>query len=69
MESSRPEYWSGYPIPSPGDLPSPGIQLVSPALHVGSLPIKLPGKPEDLSWLVCLFPVKEGSGKLVFLLE
>ena len=25
MEFSRPEYWSGQPFPSPGDLPSPGI--------------------------------------------
>ena len=26
------EYWSGEPIPSPGDLPDPGIELRSPAL-------------------------------------
>ena len=26
------EYWSGYPIPSPVDLPGPGIKLGSPAL-------------------------------------
>ena len=25
-EFSRPEYWSGYPFPSPGDLPNPGIE-------------------------------------------
>ena len=25
MEFSRPEYWSGYPFPSPGDLPSRGL--------------------------------------------
>ena len=25
MEFSRPEYWSGYPFPSPGDLPNPGL--------------------------------------------
>ena len=23
---SRPEYWSGYPLPSSGDLPNPGIE-------------------------------------------
>ena len=28
MEFSRPEYWSGWPFPSPGDLPNPGIELV-----------------------------------------
>ena len=26
MEFSREEYWSGWPFPSPGDLPSPGIE-------------------------------------------
>ena len=26
MEFSRPEYWSGYPFPSPGDLPKPEIK-------------------------------------------
>ena len=30
MESSRQEYWSGLPFPSPGDLPDPGIELASP---------------------------------------
>ena len=25
------EYWSGYPIPSPADLPEPGIEPESPA--------------------------------------
>ena len=28
----RQEYWSGLPFPSPGDLPNPGIEAVSPAL-------------------------------------
>ena len=27
----RQEYWNGLPLPSPGDLPGPGIELVSPA--------------------------------------
>ena len=29
MEFSRQEYWSGEPFPTPGDLPDPGIKLVS----------------------------------------
>ena len=29
MEFSRQEYWSELPIPSPGDLPNPGIEPVS----------------------------------------
>ena len=32
MELSRQEYWSGLPFPSPGDLPDPGIEPMSPAL-------------------------------------
>ena len=32
MGFSRQEYWSGLPIPSPGDLPDPGIEPVSPTL-------------------------------------
>ena len=31
------EYWSGLPFPSPGDLPHPGIKLMSPALQADSL--------------------------------
>ena len=30
MEFSRQEYWSGLPFLSPGDLPDPGIEHVSP---------------------------------------
>ena len=29
MGFSRQEYWSGLPCPPPGDLPDPGIELVS----------------------------------------
>ena len=32
MGFSRQEYWSGLSFPSPGDLPNPGIELVSPSL-------------------------------------
>jgi len=35
MEFSKQEYWSGFPFPTPGDLPKPGIKpasLASPAL-------------------------------------
>ena len=50
MEFSRQEYWSGLPLPSPGDLPEPGIELRSPALQADSLPAELPGKPlEDIN--------------------
>jgi len=32
MGFPRQEYWSGLPLPSPGDIPDPGIKLASPAL-------------------------------------
>ena len=46
MEFSRPEYWSGRPFPSPGDLPNPEIKPTSPALQADSLPAEPPGKPK-----------------------
>ena len=39
MGLSRQEYWSGLPLPPPGDLPDPGIKLASPALQGDSLPL------------------------------
>ena len=35
MGFSRQEYWSGAPVPSPGDLPEPGTEPSSPALAGG----------------------------------
>ena len=32
MGFSRQEYWSGLPLPSPGDLPNPGIEPRSSTL-------------------------------------
>ena len=45
MGLGRQEYWSGLPLPSPGDLPDPGIKPVSPALQVDSLPLSHLGSP------------------------
>ena len=45
MGFSRQEYWSGVPLPSPGDLPDPGIELGSPSLQADALPSEPPGKP------------------------
>ena len=47
IEFSRPEYWSGWPFPFPGDLPNPGIIPRSPALQADSLPSEPPGKPKN----------------------
>ena len=45
MGFSRQEYCSGLPFPSLGDLPNPGIELVSPSLQADTLLSEPPGKP------------------------
>ena len=64
MEFSRPEYWSGYPFPSPGDLSNPGIEPRSPTLQADSLPAEPQGKPKNtgvgsLAFLQWIFPTQE----------
>ena len=45
MEFSRQEYWSGLSFPSPGDLPSLGVEPRSPALQTDTSLSEPPGKP------------------------
>ena len=45
MEFSKQEYWRGWPLPSPGDLPDPGIEHGSPTLWTDALPSEPPGNP------------------------
>ena len=45
MGFSRKEYWSGLPLPSPRDLPDPGIEPKSPALADGFFTTEPLGKP------------------------
>ena len=52
MDFSRPEYWSGLPFPSPGDIPNPAIEPGSPKLHANSLPSEPPVLKGDQD-LVC----------------
>ena len=64
------EYWSGQPIPSPGDLSDPGIELGSPTLQVHSLPTEPPAKPKNtgvgsLSLLQGIFPTQESNQGLL----
>ena len=40
---SRKEYLSGWPFPSPGDLPDPGIEPGSPALQQTLYPLSHQG--------------------------
>ena len=39
--------WRMERLPTPGDLPNPGIEPRSPALKVDSLPAEPPGKPKN----------------------
>ena len=54
MEISRPEYWSGQPFPSPGDLPNPGM---NPGLPKGECKwegLGFPAKSQGKFLLQCL---------------
>ena len=53
MEFSRQEYWSGLQFLSPGDLPNPRIEPMSPTLQAGSLPAELQGKPLGILNALC----------------
>ena len=48
MGFPRQEYWSGLPIPSPGDLPNPGIEPMSPTL-TGGFSYQPLGKPQKIN--------------------
>ena len=48
MGFSRQEYWSGLPLPSPGDLPDPGTEPGSPTLQADALTSEPPGKPRTV---------------------
>ena len=70
MDFSRPEYWSGLPFPSAGDLPNPTIEPRSPILQVDSLPAESPGKPKNtgvgnLFLLKGIFPTQKSNWSLL----
>ena len=49
MGFPRQEYWSGLPFPSPGDLPDPGIEPMSPAFAGKFFTTEQPGKLQNVS--------------------
>ena len=70
MGFSKPEYWSGWPFPFPGDLPNPEIEPRSPALQVDFLPNEPQRKPKNtgvgsLSLLQGIFLTQESSWDLL----
>ena len=51
MGFSKQEHWSGWPFPSPGDLPDPGIEPGSLASQADSSPTEQPGQPLNTGWI------------------
>ena len=49
MGFSRQEYWSGFPFPSPGDLPDPGTEPGSPTMEADALTSEPPAG--SLTWV------------------
>ena len=47
----RPEYYSGLPFSSPGDLPDLDIESLTPALASGFFNTEPPGKPNKSTWV------------------
>ena len=60
MGFPRQEFWSGLPFPSPGNLPNPGDEPISPAVQAHSLQLRHLGSLEvilkvDLYLIILLF--------------
>ena len=51
MEFCRQEYWSGLPVPSPGDLPNPETEATPPTWQADSLPSEPLEKSYHMKWL------------------
>ena len=74
MGFPRQDYWSGWPFPSPGDLPNVGTEHASPE-SVGRLfSTEAPGKPssETYTLLICvkglfgIWGVGSGGSEMVY---
>ena len=54
MDSSRQEYWSGLPFPSPEDLPDPGVEPASLKPHALAGKLFLTRVINSKTWCICL---------------
>ena len=61
MEFSRQECWGELTFPTPGDLPNPGIEPVSPTLQTDSLPLCHLGSPVGLTILPQIYPATQAN--------
>ena len=66
MDFPRQEHWRGLHLPSPGDLPDPGIEPGSPALKANSLLSEPPRKPylDIIQYKIKSFVFKKESNGL-----
>ena len=62
MAFSRQEYSSRLPVPSPGDLPDPGIEPGSPTMQADSLPSEPPGNPWGGAFKCCYLVAQNING-------
>ena len=61
MRFLRQEYWSGLPLPSPGDRPRTGIEPMSPTLACGFFTTEPPGRSYTLSFFLCICAIARAS--------
>ena len=64
MGFSREEYWSGFLFPSPGTLPRPGIERVSPALAgtaISEAPIYISTIMYEIDKLLRTYCIAQGT--------
>ena len=54
MGFSRQAYWSGFPFPSPGDLPDPRIKLESPTMAGEFFTAEPAGKPSVIIMIIMI---------------
>ena len=59
----KQEYWSGFPFPSPRDLPNPEIEVASPALKADSLLLAIGEAHSNMRVCVCVCVCKQNEKK------
>ena len=67
MGFPRQECWSGLPFPSPGNLPRPGIKLMSSALAGGIFTTESPEKPRRFTMNHKLWCETVSHGMILFI--
>ena len=61
----KQEYWSGFPFPSPRDLPNPEIEVASPALKADSLLLSHWEAHSNMRVCVYVYKMKKKNQKII----